>query len=188
MAAVTVAVMMAAAVTAIATGSGGDGNGDGGDWDNDGGNGDSNVGNGDSNNGSGSGGNGNIDGVDGDSDGGSCGDGDGNGGSHNNQLKGGGDGCSRRVGRWAGRAAAVQCIFCHSYFFSPSSPPTLNAKAMERSLPQGASRACCLCCYPRFAAVVVGAVFVFFRCLHRHRRCVRCHHRRRRHCFFRWIF
>jgi hypothetical protein len=44
--------------------------------------------------------------------------------------------------------AAVQCIFCYSYFFSPSLSPTLNAKAMERSLPQGASRACCLCCYP----------------------------------------
>ncbi len=45
-----------------------------------------------------------------------------------------------------GSGCAV-CL-CYSYFFSPSSPPTLNAKATERSLPQGASRACCLCCYP----------------------------------------
>jgi hypothetical protein len=74
------------------------------------------------------------------------------------------------------------------YFFSPSSPPILNAKATERSLPQGASRACCLCRYPRFAVVVVDVVFVFFRCLHRRRHCVRCHHRGRRRRIFRWIF
>ncbi len=117
--------------------------------------GDSDGGNGNSDSGSGSGGNGDIDGVDGDidgvdgdSDGGSGSDGNGNGGSHNNQLKGGGDGGSRRVGRWAGWAASVQRIFCYSYFFSPSLPPTLNTKATERSLPQGASRACCLCRYP----------------------------------------
>jgi hypothetical protein len=180
--------MTAALVTAIATGSGGDGNGNGDSDGGSGGIGDSDGGDGDSDSGSGSGGDGNIDGVDGDSDGGSGGNGNGNGGSHNNQLKGGGDGGSRRVGRWAGRAAAVQCIFCYSYFLSLSSPPTLNTKATERSLPQGASRACCLCRKPRFAVVVDGVVFVFFRCLHRRRRCVRCRHRRRRRRFFRWIF
>ncbi len=79
-------------------------------------------------------------------------------------------------------------FFCYSYFFSPSSPPTLNAKATERSLPQGASRACCLCFYPQFAIVVGSIVFVFFRCLHRRRCCVRCHHRCRRCHFLRWIF
>jgi hypothetical protein len=95
----------------------------------------------------------------------------------------------RSIYRWADCLVIRQIgVMFHlvRYFFSPSSPPTLNAKATERSLPQGASRACCLCCYPQFAVVVVSVVFVFFRCLHRRRRCVRCRHRRRR--FFRWIF
>jgi hypothetical protein len=188
MAAVMVALMTAALVTAIATGSGGDGNGNGNSDGGSGSNGDSDGGYGDSNSGSGSGGDGNIEGVDGNSNGGSGGNGDGSGGSHNNQLKGGGNGSSRRVGRWVGRAAAVQCIFCYSYFFSLSLPLTLNAKATERALPQGASRACYLCCYPQFTVGVVGVVFVFFRCLHPRRCCVRCHHHRCHHCFFRWIF
>ncbi len=48
----------------------------------------------------------------------------------NNQLQGGRDGGSRSVRQWAGRVAAVQCIFL-SYFFNPSPSMTLNAEATD---------------------------------------------------------